>query len=693
MPMPPYTLNVWLDHQSVIASQLNPRSINAGQLVIGQTLPVRLAVYTGTPPALVDLSAFDVTFSVESAAPLPLTGQVIFTLDDDSGEGVDIDAPDATIEGVLRPLMGAGTIVNRIEDSNVFHIRSGGLGDLGSLTVAFATDESVACEVDVLTVGSDATRAAWRVIVSRLAPAVIGVNDWTNAAGILTGTLDMTGGAWADLSGDNGRIEIRLTDPDNTRLISLPVALRLPLNLIDMGDVIAAEAGPSIRAYVDAQIAAGAEVIGVPDFDSLPRPGATDKIYIVAAPLALYVWTAGDYEHAGGGETPGLPDVIAENAAGDGMTALAEGSSELVFANAGDVFFDSGGRAGTAKLLNNSGASINNAGDVLALTFNGGTLSGNNTGDASTTVFNGVTFSGSANVIQLSKGTSQLILTGGLGIPGLSVNGVSLGTAAGSATGDFATAAQGTLATNAVPNTRTVNGQALSSNVTITTISGNAGSATLAAGLSVALATAKGGLAADNSAASGIPVFAAGVATVTAATGTGAPVRETAPTIDSLTFTGNLTGPATTIVKAGSLTAIQSNPSATSIYGGGVNTFTAFSDGVDVGPYYLAFGNSFGAASTTLKYGASSGVLYIGTYGAYTTGTLVSGAMVLGATTVAVSAIVDLTSTAKGFLPPRMTTTQRMAISSPAEGLMVYDLTLHKLCVYTGSAWETVTSL
>ncbi len=38
-------------------------------------------------------------------------------------------------------------------------------------------------------------------------------------------------------------------------------------------------------------------------------------------------------------------------------------------------------------------------------------------------------------------------------------------------------------------------------------------------------------------------------------------------------------------------------------------------------------------------------------------------------------------------------TTQKNAISSPAEGLIVYDLTLHKLCVYTGSAWETITSL
>lgn len=57
------------------------------------------------------------------------------------------------------------------------------------------------------------------------------------------------------------------------------------------------------------------------------------------------------------------------------------------------------------------------------------------------------------------------------------------------------------------------------------------------------------------------------------------------------------------------------------------------------------------------------------------------------------SAVVSVLSTTQGFLPPTMTTTQKNAIPSPVEGLIVYDLTLHKLCVYTGSAWETITSL
>jgi hypothetical protein len=58
----------------------------------------------------------------------------------------------------------------------------------------------------------------------------------------------------------------------------------------------------------------------------------------------------------------------------------------------------------------------------------------------------------------------------------------------------------------------------------------------------------------------------------------------------------------------------------------------------------------------------------------------------------AASAVVQCDSTTRGFLPPRMTTTQKNAISSPAAGLVVYDTTLNKLCVYT-TAWETITSI
>jgi len=52
------------------------------------------------------------------------------------------------------------------------------------------------------------------------------------------------------------------------------------------------------------------------------------------------------------------------------------------------------------------------------------------------------------------------------------------------------------------------------------------------------------------------------------------------------------------------------------------------------------------------------------------------------------SAQVIVNSTTRGFLPPRMTTTQKNAIASPAAGLVVYDSTTNKLCCYNGSTWN-----
>jgi hypothetical protein len=51
------------------------------------------------------------------------------------------------------------------------------------------------------------------------------------------------------------------------------------------------------------------------------------------------------------------------------------------------------------------------------------------------------------------------------------------------------------------------------------------------------------------------------------------------------------------------------------------------------------------------------------------------------------SAVLEARSTTKGFLPPRMTTTEKNAISTPAAGLVVYDNTLTALNVYNGTSW------
>ena len=60
----------------------------------------------------------------------------------------------------------------------------------------------------------------------------------------------------------------------------------------------------------------------------------------------------------------------------------------------------------------------------------------------------------------------------------------------------------------------------------------------------------------------------------------------------------------------------------------------------------------------------------------------------IGTTTPHASAKLDVTSSDKGFLPPRMTSAQRTAISSPAAGLMVYQTDgTSGLYYYNGTAW------
>lgn len=54
------------------------------------------------------------------------------------------------------------------------------------------------------------------------------------------------------------------------------------------------------------------------------------------------------------------------------------------------------------------------------------------------------------------------------------------------------------------------------------------------------------------------------------------------------------------------------------------------------------------------------------------------------------SAALDVVSTTTGFLPPRMTTTQRDAISSTATGLQVYNTTTNQNNIYNGTSWVAV---
>ncbi len=69
-----------------------------------------------------------------------------------------------------------------------------------------------------------------------------------------------------------------------------------------------------------------------------------------------------------------------------------------------------------------------------------------------------------------------------------------------------------------------------------------------------------------------------------------------------------------------------------------------------------------------------------------------SGNVGIGTTTINSSALFQVESTTKGILGPRLTTAQILAISTPAEGLYVYNTDLKTLCFYNGTAWQKVTS-
>jgi hypothetical protein len=67
--------------------------------------------------------------------------------------------------------------------------------------------------------------------------------------------------------------------------------------------------------------------------------------------------------------------------------------------------------------------------------------------------------------------------------------------------------------------------------------------------------------------------------------------------------------------------------------------------------------------------------------------------MGIGVGSINASAQVEIASTTKGFLPPRMTTSQVNAISSPAEGLHAYDLTTHKPKFHNGTGWRSFATI
>lgn len=93
---------------------------------------------------------------------------------------------------------------------------------------------------------------------------------------------------------------------------------------------------------------------------------------------------------------------------------------------------------------------------------------------------------------------------------------------------------------------------------------------------------------------------------------------------------------------------------------------------------YVDFLRGNNTASSTARINCNGGNSYFNTLG---------GSVGIGTNSPNAAAALDVSSTVGGFLPPRMTTTQRDAITSPPAGLMLYNSTTNKLQVRTDTAW------
>jgi hypothetical protein len=68
------------------------------------------------------------------------------------------------------------------------------------------------------------------------------------------------------------------------------------------------------------------------------------------------------------------------------------------------------------------------------------------------------------------------------------------------------------------------------------------------------------------------------------------------------------------------------------------------------------------------------------------------GSVGIGGISPDASAILELASTTKGLLPPRMTTAERNLIGTPATGLVVYNSSTNTMDYYDGTAWASFAS-
>lgn len=137
----------------------------------------------------------------------------------------------------------------------------------------------------------------------------------------------------------------------------------------------------------------------------------------------------------------------------------------------------------------------------------------------------------------------------------------------------------------------------------------------------------------------------------------------------------------------------KSSGTATEIASGSAGGYTLYTSGNDGGSPQSVAGLSISPTSGT---GVIAKFMSRGNTSTDARGLLLddivrpTSATGIKAQTMDLSAFLQIDSTTRGFLPPRMTTVQMNAISSPATGLMIYDTTTNQWMGYDGTSWVII---
>lgn len=122
------------------------------------------------------------------------------------------------------------------------------------------------------------------------------------------------------------------------------------------------------------------------------------------------------------------------------------------------------------------------------------------------------------------------------------------------------------------------------------------------------------------------------------------------------------------------------------------STGTTGATGADLGTHWTINGNANTIAGTNFIGTTDAVDLAMFTNNAEQMRITSSGNVGIGTASPISSALVDMTTTNKGFAMPRLTTSQRLAIAAPTDGLQVYDTNLKGFYYFNGVNWNCVTT-